>query len=429
MVNLKVIAAVAVVVVLVVAGAGVLLLTKDEKRNEEINLVLGLEAVGSGIYYDPERIDAADLFVTNPDGTVKVFENGNVKYRAAGWNKLIFGSPGVVSIQHFQLKTIVEAYLSSPDWVEGPTKEYRLVAWQQGQDLREGEVGYIITTGAASQILDTKINGESLRIGLTWQPQLVKVVGDTPYDVLVRTNELFPHQTCCVLYANASFVDANPDVSERLIWATLQATDWLNQAKEKGKIDPSDPDYLKLLEIGARVGGPTFTTSELAVAIEDVEYSWGDVNYSPGNPLSGVKSDIASQIDILAPLGTFKNSLSDLGFSNSQEFAERFVDDSLVSSILKNGKDTVPEHSGKYTVKMGLIQGDIHQLPVHIANTVLPGQTESFYSQAGIEITQVGSPTGAGVLAGMKANEVDFGVNAQPSVITDNINNKLTTKG
>ncbi|MDR0523194.1 MAG: hypothetical protein LBG62_02060 [Candidatus Methanoplasma sp.] len=420
----KKIIAIAAVVVLVAAGAGAfLLLNKSEKRTEEINIVTGLEGVGSGFYYKPGSIDASKLFVTDQSGAVAVDGNGEVKYRAEGWNRLVIGSPGVVSIQHIQLKTIVEIYLKDQSRVDGPTKSYKLVAWREGEALRDGEVGYVVTGGAASAI-----EGYKLDIGLTWQPQLAKLDAGS-YDVLVRTNELFPHQTCCLTIANQSFLQDNPGVSERVVWAIVQATEWLNAAKEKGKSNPSDPDYLRLLEIGRGIAGPNFTTEDLIAAIEDVEYAWGDIGYSASDPLSKIKSDIALQTEDLSKTGDLRNTLGDLGFSSYAQYADALVDDSVLKRVLANGIDSKPPYDSWSEVRFVLIAGDIHQLPVHIANALLPGQSQSLYSQVGITFKRIDVSIGAAVISGLKANEADFGVTGQPSLIVDNVNNKLSAPG
>ncbi|MDR3283157.1 MAG: hypothetical protein LBS92_06080 [Candidatus Methanoplasma sp.] len=427
MANLKIIAIV-VVIVLVIAGVGVVLLSNStEKRTEEINLVTGLEAVGSGIYYDKSKIDPSNLFVTDAHGDVELDSSGNVKYRAAGWNQLIVGSPGIISIQHIQLKTIVEIYLSDASKVDGPTKSYKLVAWTQGQDLKDGEVGYVVTGGGATGIIGTNVSGQSLAIGLTWQPQLVKVDADPKYDVLVRTNELFPNQTCCVTIANQSFIQSHPDVAERVIWAIVQGAEWLNQAKEKGKTNPNDADYQKLLQIGATIAGQNFTTDDLKVAIEDVEYDWGDVNANVNSPLTKLKSDVAIQAEDLYRTKDARYSASELGFSSYLDYANGLVDDSILKKVLSNGISNKPTFDSRYKVRFVFIEGDIHQLPLHIANNVLPGQTQSYFDQVGIDFERIGVSIGSAVVAALKANEADFGVSGQPSIIVDNINNKLTT--
>ncbi|MDR2845760.1 MAG: hypothetical protein LBV63_00595 [Candidatus Methanoplasma sp.] len=420
MANLKIIAIV-VVVVLIVAGAGVFLLTRDnEQRSEEINLVTGLEAVGSGIYYNVNKV--------NPDNLLTVDKDGKVTYHPAGWNKLVFGSPGTASIQHIQLKTIVEVYLNDKTKI-GATdtpKEYRLVAYTDGQTAKDGEIYFVNFNGGGAALPTSDTNKAILDAGLTWQPQLVKVVADPAYGLLVRTNELFPHQTCCVTIANQSYISANPEIAERVVWALVKATDWVNAAEAKGAVNPNDPDYLRLLQIGASVAGPNFTTDELKLAFADVEYDWGDVDasgnpiYTNSNPLGKLKSDVALQTDDIIKTGATRGNVTDLGFKNSTEYANELVDDSILKSVLSKGINNKPTYDSRANVRFILINGDIHQLPVHIANEI------GFFDQVGIDITKVGVSIGSAVITGLKANEADFGVSGQPSIIIDNINNKLT---
>jgi hypothetical protein len=255
------------------------------------------------------------------------------------------------------------------------------------------------------------------------------VDADPKYDVLVRTNELFPHQTCCVTIANQSFIQEHPDVAERVVWAIVQGAEWLNQAKEKGITNPNDADYQKLLQIGAGIAGPNFTTDDLKIAIEDVEYDWGDVGASASNPLTKLKSDVAIQAEDLYRTKDARYSATELGFNSYAEYANGLVDDSILKKVLSKGVSNKPTYTERHTVRFVFIEGDIHQLPLHIANNVLPGQTQSYFDQVGVNFERIGVSIGSAVISALKANEADVGVSGQPSIIVDNINNKLTTAG
>ncbi|MDR2846501.1 MAG: hypothetical protein LBV63_04380 [Candidatus Methanoplasma sp.] len=403
-VNIKLIA-VAVVVVLLVAAAGILFLD-NRKRVEEIDFISGLESVGSGIFYRESVISSPDVLFT-------IREPGDVTYHPDNWNKLIFGTPSVVSIQQIQLKTIVEMYLNDPSKSDHP-KSFKLVPYVDGQTLEDGKVYYIILGG--SQMMEDK----KIDAGITGLPRLLKLVqDDMPFSLGALTNDLFPHQTCCAVSVNKSFADAHPDVVVRVVWAIKQSTDWLNKALEKGKTNPNDPDYLKALQVGARVAGPIYTEEEIAEAIVNVEYAWGDNN--PSDPLRTLKADIAYITDDLEKINAVTNKVSDLGFKNTTEYAEKQVDDQFLKEALK-GK---PSYDDDYTVRFALIGGDIHQLPVHLAYTLLPGQTQTFYEQVGINFQYNSVSIGNVVVAALKANEADFGVTGQPPIIVDAINNEL----
>ncbi|MDO5852840.1 MAG: ABC transporter substrate-binding protein [Thermoplasmata archaeon] len=430
MVNTK-IAAVAVAAIIVVAAVGAFFLLKSEGRNEEINLVLGLEAEGSAIYYNADNIDASDLFVTDSSGNIVVDSDGNVTYRAAGWGGLIFGIPGTAAIQFYQIKTIVESYLSDSSKVEnGETASYTFKAWSEGTTLASNEVGYIVVGSAADTILSYNSSTKQIDIGITWQPQIAKLTDqtrsdlDTPYTVLVTTNVLFPDQTCCVLYANASFVSEHRDVAVRTVWAFIQATNWINDAIAAGEENEDDENFQALLTITANVAGTGFTSDEIVEALKDVGYAWGTDNTT--DPLDKVKEDIANQTDQLYDIGgLIDNSLSSLGYSSSSAYADDFVDSSLVLEALQISG--TPTYDSTYSLNFSLIAGDMHSIAAYIASTLLPGQTQTFFEQAGIDINIVPTSLGSGVMTALKANEADFGIAAQPAFIIDNINAKLTT--
>jgi ABC-type nitrate/sulfonate/bicarbonate transport system substrate-binding protein len=421
MANLKIIA-IAVVAVIVVAAVGIFLFASDNnnKRNEEISLIAGVQSVGSGIYYDVNVIDPSTLFVPE---SITAAENGTgeVIYRAAGWEGLIIGTPGTVAVQHIQLKKLIEEYLNDPSKVEnGETKELKLVAWTQGQELKDGEVGYIVTTGSAATILNLGVD-----IGLTWQPQLALVDDNPNYDIIVRTNELFPHEQCCVLVANNSFLSANGDASNRATWAILQSGNWLNATIANGIDNPNDSDYLWLIDLVKTQLGGTATTDDVIAALQDTEFGLIDSDYTISNPLSVLKSNTANLAESLEGLGAVFYSVSSLGFDSYADYASALVDDSYVKYALLQG-DSTPTYSNVTTVRFSLIAGSIHDLALDLANTKLPGQTQSFFAQAGINAQFTYVPTGAGVITALLANEADFGVPGLPSIVSASINNKWT---
>ncbi|MDR0888140.1 MAG: hypothetical protein LBM39_03025 [Candidatus Methanoplasma sp.] len=406
-INLKIIA-VAVVVILVVAAAGFFFLD-NRKRTEEIDFISGLESVGSGIFYREGRT------IDSPDDLFTIKAPGDIIYHPEAWNKLIFGTPSVVSIQHIQVKTIVEIYLNDPSKTD-KAKELKFVPYVDGQTLEDGKVYYITNMGGSQMREDKKIDA-----GITGLPRLTNLVAsDTNYSIGALTNDLFPHQTCCAVSVNKSFGEEHPDIVIRVLWAIKEATNWLNNALEKGKTNPNDVDYLKALEVGLRVAGSTlYTADDISKSIVDVEYSWGDSN--PNDPLRTLKNDIAFITEDLEKIKAVTIPVSDLGFKNTLEYAEKLVNDEFLKEAIK-GK---PEFKDTFAVRFALIGGDIHQLPVHLAYTLLPGQTQTFYEQVGIDFSYNSVSIGNVVVAALKANEADFGVTGQPPIIVDSINNEL----
>lgn len=450
--RIKVIA-IAVVVVLIVAAAGILVLNKSgstDARDEEINLIGGLEGVGSGFYYDPNEIDPTTLFVYNADGTLKTKTDANgdqvAILKTEGWEGLVFGVPTVGSIQYYQLKSIVEVYLKDPAYTDGKTIDLKLVAADNNKTSPAGTVGYVVTQGSASSIKE--FHSKGIVIGVTWEPQfsILTVGADATYKNLVTTDLLFPHVTCCVLYGNASYIAENPEVSERLVWAVMYATKWTHAVANdiiNNGYDPTNEQHTKLVEYAIKYAGGSASgldTDRVVNALHYIEYAWGDEDiygdYDPSNPLSKIKEDIANQTDILYQIGgVLFNSYSDLGFKDGADFAESFVDDSLMQKALTvKSWDT----SKTTTLKFSFIVGDLHQLPVHLAAEILPGlakvtgnssldNSKTLFDQAGLDIVSVDATGSGQVVTQMQSGEADFGVAGQPGIISYDINNKLTT--
>lgn len=447
--------AIVVVVIVVVAAAAVAVSSRDsEAESTEINLISGLEGVGSGFYYDEDRVDPTSLLVYNDDGTLAthyVSGIGNIAiFKPAGWAGLTFGVPTVGSIQYYQLKTIVEVYLNDTTYTDGTTASLKLVAGSPSS----GQVGYTVTQGSAARIIES-----NPAIGITWEPQFSALVVDgadttAPYKNLVTTDLLFPHATCCVLYGNASYIEDHPEVAQRLVWAVKNATDWLNAVydeikaynesigSEQGKwvIDESSEAQRALVEYTVKYTGGTsngLTTAQILNAYNYVEYAWGDTeNLSSSNPMSKIKKDIADQTDILYDIGGLaNNSLESLGFSNSTQFAEKFVDDEPMKAILDTTSYSTTE---KTKITFSVIVNDMHQIPTHLADEKLPdidkylnnsslSDSSSLYDQAGLEVSFNDASGSNAVVTAMNSNQAQFGVAAQPAVILYDINNKQTT--
>lgn len=413
----------------------------------EINLVSGLEGVGTGFYYDPSAVDKSDLLVLNDDGSFKTRQNAEgydvVIFNPKGWEGLVFGIPSVGSIQYYQLKSIVEDFLDDPSWTDGSTTDLKLVA---SEHPGKGEVGYIVTGGAAASIKDYQ-KSFGLKIGVTWDPQFSALtLGDgAVYSYLVTTDMIFPHVTCCVLYGNSAYIHNNADASARLVWAAKNATDWLNAVFDdiqKNGYDPEDERHAALMEYAIKYSGGKasgLTPEQILNSLKYIEYSWGDGDmyeeWDPENPLTKVKTDIANQTDTLYEVGgIMKKDLKDLGFDSSAEFAGSFVYD----EPLKKAIDTEKWDTGEtYSIRISAIASDIHQIPMHLANEKLPGLSEllgnpdldddsTLYEQAGIEISFKYANGSNQVVNQLQSGEADFGVAAQPAVIIYDINNGLT---
>ena len=442
----KVITIIVAAVVVVAAAAVVVSNRGSSAESTEINLIAGLEGVGSGFYYDDTKIDKGDLFVLNPDDSIKTVNHPGVGdvavFKPAGWEGLLFGVPTVGSIQYYQLKTIVEVYLNDASYTDGTTKKLSLVAGSPSS----GQVGYTVTQGSAARIIEVK-ESTGLDIGITWEPQFsALVIGeDAPFERLITTDQLFPHVTCCVLYGNAQYIKDHQDTSERLVWAVKNATEWLNWVVDDIKTngyDESKETHKALVDYAYKHAGGSssgLTTEQILNAFNYIEYAWGDektyTTVDFNDPLSKIKSDIATQTQTLYDIGGLaNNSLESLGFKNSSEFAEKFVDDSLIKAI--HDKSSYDTTSKLTKVTLSVIVNDLHQLPTHLADEKLPGlstlkpglsDSKTLYEQAGLEINFISATGSNGVVTNLNSKQAEFGVAAEPAIILYDINNKQTT--
>ncbi len=392
----KIIAAIVIVVLVIAAvGIGVFYLTQD--KDKEINLLAGVNTDGSGIYIK-EDIDINTMFDFSKPIPTPI---------KSGWEGKVFGTPGVSTIQHVQLLQIAEGM------------GMKFAAYQAGGDNNAPDTVYFIANipNATAALGDEFIDGGSL-----WQPQYQKIVDDPKFKPLVLTNDLFPGHACCVIAGFHGFTSENEDETVRFLAAYVKAVDWVNNALGAGE---GSAEYAKLVEVAKSVAGPNFTEQEIKDAMDTVIFTYGA---NTGTPLAYLDEQIPNLAESLVELGATNRTLSDLGFDNGEEFAERFMDDSFLLKAFEllddpNGTSGI---SGTTDLTVAVIMGDIHQIAIHIANTKLGGdESKSFFEEYGLNVTFSGATNGPGVATAIQNGNASFGLLGAPPITITVINGEL----
>ncbi len=390
-----------VVALLVIAGVGIYALSNsnDDNTGSSYTLLSRVNTDGSGIYIKASVLEARELeglefYTDNGDGTYSITTDN-----ASAWGGLVFGTPGTTSIQHIQLQTIVEEMLG-----------LTFTLYQNGMTIESDHVYYVSTitnaTAALSSSTESIIDG-----GILWQPQYQAIIDDESgtYAGLALSNNLFPGHTCCVLAGSTSYITSNSDVTVSFLAAYVEGVKWVQSALK----DTSSEDYQELVDLcSSKVSG--LSQEEIEESLSTIVYTYGDSDVD--DPLASLTVDVANLTDSLESLGSLKHTMADLGFDNSTDFAETFVDGSYLSKVL-NGEASV--QSSTVTVKVAVITGDLHQIALHAAIE------NGFFEEYGINVELSGATNGAGVAVALQNGTVQFGLMGAPPATITTINSEL----
>ena len=391
----KVVLTAAIVVAFLLSSSILVTFYNPVEEDKEIRLIGRVNTEGSGIYLAPG--ESRDTYVT--------ITGDGIDYYPDNWGGKIFGTPGVTSIQHMQLQSIVKNDLG-----------LNFAAYEAGKTLRDDTVYFLPSVTNANIFIQTLPNEPNLVGGILWEPQFSKLIEEYHCTTMLLTSDFQPGHTCCVIGASHEYITSNPDVTVRFLAAYVKSVDAINQAlSDRGSVE-----YSNLVSIAkARTG--ISDDAVIQSALETVSFVYG--NSSPMDtdsaPLTSLKEDITNLVDSFYALGgTLMVTLKSLGFSSSHEFAENLVDDGYLSQAL----DFTPAVTGyaKKTISISYITGDIHT-----CLALFYGESLGYFAEYGIELDANGAANGAGVATSLQNGEADFGFMGAPPITMTVINGSI----
>ena len=409
------------IIVAVVIASMACVIVYDESRDsgggsESVyNILARVNSDGSGIYINEKLCGdtpLGDIPMRNGNPFYKIDTSGAYCVDADcgdAWGGLICGTPGNTSIQHVQMKQLVESM------------GLKFVLYESGTALSPDTVYYISTVTNYTAAMESKSNnGVSLDIGIVWEPQFSRIIdesGTETFRTLGLTNDFFPDHTCCILAGYSPYVSSHTDVALRFLAGYIEAVRWVQEAN-----DPSSANYGKLVDICVASAGLSETVIEDALA--GITYLYGDTDPDGTCDLHKLKRDIA---DVAAANSdSMRYGMKDLGFDNTIQFANRFVDDSYLISALDVDKSKISGRSASVTVSA--ITGDIHQIALVIGSAKgIVSADHSIFDEYGISVNISYANNGAGVAVALQNGAAQFGfLGAPPATITA-VNSRLVT--
>ncbi|KQM11880.1 hypothetical protein AOA80_06010 [Methanomassiliicoccales archaeon RumEn M1] len=183
---------------------------------------------------------------------------------------------------------------------------------------------------------------------VSWEPYASECVHSGAAKVLIQSGEVWPDHPCCVLVANSNS-EIGDDVMARVVKAHVEATNWILETIENKDSNPEN--YNALLNVASEFSDVSEEVVEMALQNMKLTY------------------DITPET--ISYLETFTNEYLDAGLisknrvQNVDEFVNSLVDLSYLERI-----DEVEPGAELTPVKIGYLQGDLHQLARVVASNI-----------------------------------------------------------
>jgi NitT/TauT family transport system substrate-binding protein len=258
------------------------------------------------------------------------------------------------------------------------------------------------------QIAEGLIDG-----GVSWEPYCSDSILSGDGHALMWSSEFWPNHPCCVVAANAEFAEEKPELVARTVAAHVEATDWILDAIENKESNPDN--YSMLLEMGAIFSGRN--TSVVAASLEHMTLLY-EINDQLKDYLVNFTEDF---IDLEQ---TSAAAVSARGYSSVEDFVDIFVNDSyLQTAATLNKTDSIVG-----TVRLGFLNGDLHQFARVVATNVSMWQGTAYegknlFTQWGVQIS---SPApyinGPAVMLAFDTDVIDMGYLGSPPAIVKHLN-------
>lgn len=391
--------AIAIVAVLIVAGAATYVVVSSNDDDDisydsgATNIIARVNSEGSGLFISSHILDPSASIPTRASNGIQFFDSDyRITYaNADAWGGLVFSDPGASSIQHTQLASIAAAAgLGFKQYTAATSLSNNTLYYHTNLS----NYGTIVTAG--------DIDG-----GIIWEPQYQRVIQEdsAEYTKLALTNDLFPGHTCCVIAGNHNWLENNSDTTARFLAGYADGVNFLTDALA----DKTSDNYAWLVNFAkTNMASGTLSESEVKAAFDSITYLYAD---DSAGSLSKLTGDIASLATSLSDLGLITSSK--FSTDDAQAFAEAFVDDSYLKNAVSKDFDT----SSSRSVKVAVINGDIHQIAIQIA------VEKKFFDNYNIRVTLNSSASSGGDIATLlTSGDTNIGFLGAPPATTYAIN-------
>ncbi len=373
-----------VVVALLAAGAiGFIVLSPEKDPGDfRITIVAQANSEGSGIFV------RGDLDVTDFGGK-------------------IFLTPGTSSIQHMLLMDYVTEH------------GYKFA------QARDGELAtdtvYFVEAPPAQMSGPEWLQKEMYSGGIVWEPYVSEILNSGLNMKAHRwSKDLWEDHPCCVLAVDTEFAKNNGETVKRFVAAHKVATEWIIDTIAAGSGD----DYEALLDMVTDFSFGERTSATVAI----VEGAFAKVNYdyAMSEEWKGSLETVLETYDELALLN--EDALDRWKLDSFADVVDKLVDSSYLDAA--DDVEIVAEGTALKSVRVGWLQGDIHQISQLVGQSKYVGDAlgfgdRSIFEAYGLQIVRgAGVPyaNGGAAMNAFFADSVDFAFLGSPPALLRSVN-------
>ncbi len=258
-----------------------------------------------------------------------------------------------------------------------------------------------------------KIADGSIIGGVAWEPYVSSAVASGQAKVLVWSTDIWPNHACCVIVVNKDFAAANPDVVKAFLKADIEATEWINEAR-----DPTSANHTLLLQMGA-----DFSHVSTDVVADSLGHM--SITYSLDQTFLGDLKNYTQEFIDLNQTSTAK--LNAAGYSSVDDFVGKYATNQYLADV----SNVTPSTGPLTDVRIGYLTGDLHQFARLVASNATVGGGTSLYAKYGINAIAAnagGYSNGPAEMDAFAANGVDIGYLGAPPAILKHLNSGTNTQ-
>lgn len=388
----KKIIAIIIVAVLIIGGVATFMILKDDKKDTQyddkaFNVIGRVNSEGSGLFIEKELLKADAEMPTRASNNVPFFGTGYTLSEAnkQAWGGLIFGDPGVSSIQHTQLASIANSL------------GLKFAQYQAGLNVDVNTLYYVTNLSNYGTITASN----DIQGGIIWEPQYQRVIQEASdrFTDLALTNDLFSGHTCCIIASNHNWLGSNSTTAVKFLAGYIDSVNYMKNAIAAG-----GDAYQEIINI-AKQSTQGLTDEEIKDALANITYLYAD---DSNGSLSKLTKDIAQLSQDLKDIGVITSTK----FNNPTKFSEAFVDD----TYMKDAAAGKASKDGSASVRVAVIQGDIHQLAIHV------GMAKGFFNNYNLTVTLHSGQNGGEIATLLLSKDVDIGFLGAPPATSNTIN-------
>ena len=291
-----------------------------------------------------------------------------------------------------------------------------------------GVAGFVFTRGDSSDSIqytkmDPNMQLDAIRegnidAGVLWEPYATAAEMSGDAEIVVWSEDFWAGHPCCVIAVDNKFAQNNPEAVVAFLAAQIKALNWINEA-----MDENSPNHQALIEITKQHTGLK-NDADIMASLGHMELMY-EMNNDVAEGEKGFNAWLEYYVDEFINQNFIKErDLEAQGYNNSKEFVDGIVN----GEYLADAKELNEDYAGlstQITMRVGQLNGDLHQLALVVAMSPLAGEDgKSMLEQLNINaVSNVKYAAGGDIMSAFVGGELDIAYVGSPPVIQRSANN------